>query len=83
MSHPETLITAGKPVTGDQLIGRQKEIETINRYLDRLLYHTRHPLPGSGDHHPGALQQEVELVGLPVTDASDGADEEHSVPAGG
>ena len=28
------MITAGKPVTGDQLIGRQKEIETINRYLD-------------------------------------------------
>ena len=28
------MITAGKPVTGDQLIGRKKEIETINRYLD-------------------------------------------------
>jgi len=28
------MITAGKPVTGDQLIGRQKEIDTINRYLD-------------------------------------------------
>jgi AAA+ ATPase superfamily predicted ATPase len=34
MSYAEPLITAGKPVTGDQLIGRHKEIETINRYLD-------------------------------------------------
>jgi len=34
MSHPEHIITAGKPVIGDQLIGRQKEIGLINHYLD-------------------------------------------------
>jgi AAA+ ATPase superfamily predicted ATPase len=34
MSYAESMITAGKPVTGDQLIGRHKEIETINQYLD-------------------------------------------------
>ena len=28
------IITAGKPVTGDQLIGREKEISLIGEYLE-------------------------------------------------
>ena len=28
------IITAGKPVTGDQLIGRKKEVRLIGEYLD-------------------------------------------------
>ena len=34
VSYPEHMIIAGKPVTGDQLIGRSREIEMINHNLD-------------------------------------------------
>ena len=34
VSHPEHMIIAGKPVTGEHLIGRQEEIAAINRNLD-------------------------------------------------
>ncbi len=34
VSHREHMIIAGKPVTGEHLIGRQEEITAINQYLD-------------------------------------------------
>ena len=34
VSHHEHMIIAGKPVTGEHLIGRREEITAINQYLD-------------------------------------------------